>query len=146
MVHNDHGAAAAAEVARRMVVPFHRPGGQAQFSRHPLPQDNGLAPTYEWAVGEMHRDLTVGRLASHAGMSARTFARRFRDETGMSPMRWVAVQRLLEAQRLLEVTDLSIDDVAERCGLRTAANLRLHMGRHCGTTPTAYRTAHRFTR
>jgi transcriptional regulator GlxA family with amidase domain len=143
LVQQDYGAAAAADVARRMVVAVHRPGGQAQYARGPLPGTGGLGDTCDWAVTQMHRTLTVDHLARHAGMSPRTFVRRFHDATGMTPIRWLAGQRLLEAQRLLESTRLTVDDVAARCGMGSAANLRLHMGRRLGTTPTAYRTNHR---
>lgn len=139
MVGLDYGASAAAEVARRMVVAMHRPGGQAQYARRPLPEDGGLGPTLGWAVTEMHRTLTVGHLARHAGMPPRTFARQFREQFHMTPMRWLAGQRLLEARRLLESTSLSVDDVAERSGLGSAATLRAHLARELGTTPTDYR-------
>jgi transcriptional regulator GlxA family with amidase domain len=139
MVGLDYGASAAAEVARRMVVAMHRPGGQAQYARRPLPEDGGLGPTLDWAVTEMHRPLTVGHMARHAGMPPRTFARQFREQFHMTPMRWLAGQRLLEARRLLESTGLSVDDVAERSGLGSAATLRVHLARELGTTPTDYR-------
>jgi transcriptional regulator GlxA family with amidase domain len=145
MVGQDYGAAAAAEVARRMVVAMHRPGGQAQYAPRPLPEDGGLGPTLSWAVTEMHRPLTVSHLARHAGLSPRTFARQFRDQFQMTPIRWLTGQRLLEARRLLEVTSLSVDEVAERCGLGSAATLRVHLARQSGTTPTAYRRSHRGT-
>ena len=140
----DRGAAAAAEVARRMVVAFHRPGGQAQFSHRPLPEPGaGLVRTCDWAVAEMHRPLSVHHLARHAAMAPRTFARLFRAETNMTPMRWLNLQRVLEAQRLLEATDLAVDEIARRCGLGTAVSLRAQLARHAGTTPSAYRAAFR---
>lgn len=142
MVGGDYGASVAADVARRMVVAMHRPGGQAQYAQRPLPEDGGLGPTLGWAVAEMHRPLTVGQMARHAEMPPRTFARRFRSEFGMTPMRWLADQRLLEARRLLEATSLSVDDVAERCGLGSAATLRAHLARELETTPTGYRRSH----
>ncbi|MCU1683734.1 MAG: transcriptional regulator, AraC family with amidase-like domain [Amycolatopsis sp.] len=145
LYRNDQGAAAAAEVAQRMVVALHRVGGQAQHLRRTLPETGtgGLAETCDWAVDHLDRPLTVYQLAQHAGYSPRTFARRFRAEIGMTPLRWLTAQRLLEARRLLESTDLSIDEVARLCGLGTAANLRLHLARDATTTPTAYRTAFR---
>jgi transcriptional regulator GlxA family with amidase domain len=143
MVGRDYGASVAADVARRMVVAVHRPGGQAQYAQRPLPEDDGLGPTLGWAVAEMHRPLTVGHMARHADMPPRTFARKFRSQFGMTPMRWLAGQRLLEARRLLEATSLSVDDVAERCGLGSAATLRAHLARELGTTPTDYRKSHR---
>jgi transcriptional regulator GlxA family with amidase domain len=143
LVSRDYGAGVAAGVAGRMVVAVHRPGGQSQYTRRPLPEGGGLGPTLDWAVAEMRRPLTVGAMARHAGRPARTFARRFRDEFNLTPMRWLAGQRLLEARRLLEVIDLSVDEVAERCGLGSAATLRVHLARESATTPTAYRQAHR---
>lgn len=143
MVSQDYGASAAADVARRMVVAMHRPGGQAQYMRRPLPEDGGLGPTLSWVVTEMHRPLTVGQMARHAGLPPRTFARQFRDQLHMTPMRWLADQRLREARRLLEATSLSVDEVAERCGLGSAATLRAHLARELGTTPTDYRRSHR---
>jgi transcriptional regulator GlxA family with amidase domain len=144
MVRNDYGAAAAAEVSRRMVAAVHRPGGQAQFIPRPLPEGgSGLAGTCAWASQELHRPLTVAELAAHAGYSPRTFARRFVAETGMTPLRWLTAQRLLEARRLLEATDIAVEEVAWRCGLGTAANLRIHLARDAATTPTAYRHAFR---
>jgi transcriptional regulator GlxA family with amidase domain len=147
MVRNDHGAAAAADVARRMVAAMHRTGGQAQFIQRPLPNGGqSLADTCEWAISEMHRPITVAELAAHAHVSPRTLARRFLDETGLPPMQWLTLQRLLEARRLLEATDLPVEDIAQRCGLGTAGNLRLHLAREAATTPTAYRHAFRHTR
>ncbi len=143
MVRLDHGAQAAAEVARRMVVAVHRTGGQAQFAQRPLPADGGLADTLEWAITEMRRPLTVDRLARHARMSRRTFVRRFGEQMGMTPMRWLTHQRVLEAQRLLEATALDVDDIAEHCGFGSAAVLRGHLARHVDMTPTAYRRAAR---
>ncbi len=142
LASRDYGAAAAATVARRMVVAVHRPGGQAQYAQRPLPEDGGLGPTLNWAIEELHRPLTVAALARHAGLPTRTFARQFRAELNLTPMRWLTGQRLLEARRLLEATDLSVDEVAQRCGLGSAATLRAHLARESGTTPTAYRAAH----
>jgi transcriptional regulator GlxA family with amidase domain len=142
LVSRDYGVGAAASVARRMVVAVHRPGGQAQYARRPLPEDGGLGPTLNWAVEELQRPLTVGALARHAGLPTRTFARQFREQLHLTPMRWLTGQRLQEARRLLETTDLSVDDVAELSGLGSAATLRAHLARESGTTPTAYRAAH----
>jgi AraC family transcriptional activator FtrA len=91
----------------------------------------------------MDQPLTVADLASRAGYSTRTFARRFVDETGTTPLRWLTAQRLHEARRLLEASDVSVEEVAQRTGLGTTANLRLHLAREVGTTPTAYRSAFR---
>jgi transcriptional regulator GlxA family with amidase domain len=144
MVGRDYGALAATDVSRRMVAPVHRPGGQAQFIERPVPDDGlGLAATRAWAIQEMHRPLTVSELAEHAGYATRTFARRSVAEAGTTPLRWLTEQRLLEARRLLEATELPVEEVAWRCGFGTAANLRLHLGRDASITPTAYRNAHR---
>jgi transcriptional regulator GlxA family with amidase domain len=144
MVDIDHGSAVAGDVARRMVAAMHRPGGQAQFIRRELPAGgSGLTATCEWAIAELARPITIAELAEHAHVSPRTLARRFVEETGLTPIRWLTEQRLLEARRLLEATDIPVEEVALRCGLGTAANLRLHLGREAGTTPTAYRRAFR---
>jgi transcriptional regulator GlxA family with amidase domain len=124
-------------------VAVHRPGGQAQYAHRRLPDPDALGETCDWAVQELHRGLTVTQLARHAGMAPRTFARQFRDAIGMTPMRWLAAQRLQEAQRLLETTSLSVDEIAARCGIGSAANLRLHLSRALGITPSAYRRRHR---
>ena len=142
MYRSDHGAAAAADVARRMVVAPHRTGGQAQFISRPVPAAGpGLAATLAWALGKLHQPLTVKDLARHAGLAPRTFARQFVEQTGTTPLRWLTAQRLVEARRLLEVSDLPIDELARRCGLGTATNLRVHLARDAATTPTAYRAA-----
>jgi transcriptional regulator GlxA family with amidase domain len=145
MVADDYGADVAARVSRRMVAAGQRPGGQAQFIERPIPKTGGpaLATTCAWAVERLEQPLTIGDLARHAGYSARSFIRHFQAETGMSPLRWLTAQRLTEARRLLEATDLPVELVARRCGLGTPANLRLHLARDVGTTPTAYRQAFR---
>jgi transcriptional regulator GlxA family with amidase domain len=145
MYRNDHGAEAAAAVANRMVVSLNRPGGQAQHApRHTSsPAGEDIAEICQWAATHLKESLTIADMARHANVSPRTLARRFADETGIAPMRWITVQRVLEARRLLESTDLSVDDVALESGLGTAANLRLHFAREISTTPTAYRAAYR---
>ena len=146
LVRTDHGSEAAVRIARRMVVAPHRDGGQAQWLQRPVPPvGQGLAATCAWALEHLHARLTVADLARHAGCAPRTLARHFQAETGTAPLRWLTAQRLREARRLLEATDLPVDDVAARCGLGTAANLRLHLARDAGTTPTAYRAAYRGT-
>jgi transcriptional regulator GlxA family with amidase domain len=142
MVRSDHGAAVANLYARRMVVPPHRDGGQAQFVEAPVPAaagDGRLEDTMEWALRHLNRPLTVDELAARASMSPRTFARRFRAAAGTTPLRWLLLQRIAAAQRLLETTDLAIDCVAEESGLGSAANLRLHFRRERRTSPSAYR-------
>ena len=141
IIRKDHGARIANEVARRLVVPPHREGGQAQFIPSPMSQDSsrGLATLTAWAQANLHRQLTVDTLARQARMSSRSFARRFRAELGTTPHRWIIHQRLLAAQHWLETTDDSIDRIAESVGLQTAATLRQHFQRRLGTSPTAYR-------
>lgn len=145
MYRNDHGAEAAAAVANRMVVSLNRPGGQAQHTPRHIgsPAGEDMAELCQWAASHLKEPLTIADLARQANVSPRTLARRFADTTGTAPMRWITVQRVLEARRLLESTDLSVDDVALESGLGTAANLRLHFAREISTTPTAYRDAYR---
>jgi AraC family transcriptional regulator, transcriptional activator FtrA len=146
LVRRDYGAEVANQVARRLVVPPQREGGQAQYVPVPVPAENtgGLAAVLEWAQGRLSEDLSVERWARRASMSPRTFARRFRAVTGTTPHRWLVHQRVLAAQCLLETSDSSIDQVAEGVGLQTAATLRMHFRRALRTTPTAYRR--RFSR
>ena len=141
LVRRDYGAEIANQVARRMVVPPHREGGQAQYVREPIPPAPaaGLAPVMEWAVARLRASLTVEELARRANMSPRTFARHFVDETGTTPHRWLTRQRLIAAQRRLETTDDGIERVAEAAGFDTAETLRHHFRSAFGTTPTAYR-------
>lgn len=141
LVRRAHGAAAANGIARRMVVPPHRDGGQAQFVESPVrprPAET-LAPVLDWAAARLHEDLPVGRLAAQAAMSERTFARRFREETGTTPHQWVLLQRVALAESLLEGGGMGVDEVAHRCGFGSAAMLRHHFARLRRTTPTAYR-------
>src|SRR3954468_16132028 len=145
VVRRDHGAEVAARVARRIVVAPHRDGGQAQFVDRPLPEAHGasLAATRAWALEHLDRPLDVATLARHAAFSERTFARRFRAETGTTPLQWLLRHRVLDGPRLLEGTDLPVEEVATRCGFGTAASLREHFARANATTPTAYRRAFR---
>jgi len=140
LVRRELGAAAAASVARRMVVPPQRDGGQAQYVETPLPPvADTLAPLLTWMLEHLDDDLGVPELAARALMSPRTFARRFRAETGATPAAWVARQRVARAQELLERTDAPVDEVARRVGFGTGALLRHHFARTLGTTPLAYR-------
>lgn len=146
MIRIDYGAVAANAVARLAVVAPVRPGGQAQFIQTPLPPESGtgLAETRAWALERLGEPLTLANLAAHARASTRTLTRRFREETGLSPLQWLLHQRVDRARELLEATDLPIEQVARRSGLGTAESLRQHLMRRNGVTPTAYRTA--FTR
>jgi transcriptional regulator GlxA family with amidase domain len=139
-IRKDFGAAAGERVARHMVAAPHREGGQAQFAK-PAPADAGgsLEPTRRWAAERLGEPLDVAAMAAHAGVSPRTFARRFREETGTTPLQWLLAERVLEARRLLEESDQPVETVAWHCGFGTAASLREHFRRATATTPTAYR-------
>jgi transcriptional regulator GlxA family with amidase domain len=141
IIRRDHGAQVANAVARYCVVPPWREGGQAQFiDRHVPTQDHhSTATTREWALGHLDDELTVQRLARHAKMSARTFNRRFREETGESPGAWIRSRRVDRARELLESRDLPIDEVARLSGLGTGGNLRHHLRRGMGMSPSSYR-------
>ncbi|MGH9214539.1 MAG: GlxA family transcriptional regulator [Acidimicrobiales bacterium] len=146
LVRLDHGAEAANALARRMVVPPQRDGGQAQFVEGPVPVapcEDRMAETLEWAISHLDQPLKVEDLARRALQSPRTFARRFRAVTGTTPMQWLTRQRVVHAQRLLETTDLPVELVAQRCGLGTGTALRLHFRRVAGTSPLAYRRTFR---
>ncbi|MBF6135260.1 helix-turn-helix domain-containing protein [Nocardia otitidiscaviarum] len=141
LVRRDHGAAYAAQVARNMVLPPRREGSQLQYSAPtpPARTDASLAPVLEWAGTRLDTELSVRRLAERAGLSSRTLARRFAEQLGTSPGRWLLSQRLDAARVLLEQTDLPVDAVASRVGLASAVNLRRRFRTHLGTTPGAYR-------
>ncbi|MBB4925872.1 helix-turn-helix domain-containing protein [Kitasatospora kifunensis] len=147
LVRADQGAAYAAHVARNMVMPPHREGGQLQYSAppHPTQIDGSLAPLLEWATGRLLEPLAVEDLAAHAGVSARTLARRFSEQLGASPGQWLLAQRITAARELLESSDLPLDAIARRVGLSSATNLRRRFLRALGTTPGAYRRAFRAT-
>jgi AraC family transcriptional regulator, transcriptional activator FtrA len=145
LIRRDHGAACADRVARQMVAAPHRDGGQAQFFR--APEDDAPAPsadgsleaTRAWARERLAEPLTVEAMARHANVSPRTFARRFREETGTTPLQWLLARRVLEARRLLEESDLPVETIASAAGFGNAASLRDHFRRATATTPTAYR-------
>lgn len=145
LVRTDHGTAVANAVARHMVVPPWRDGGQAQFIERHVPRrvDETTSEVRAWAQAHLDQPLDVATLARHASMSVRTFTRRFRDETGQSPGAWVTQQRIRHAQHLLEATDLTVDDVAARAGMGTAASLRQHLRTSVGVSPSAYRRTFR---
>jgi transcriptional regulator GlxA family with amidase domain len=146
VVRLDYGAEVANAVARRMVVPPHRDGGQAQYVEAPVtacPDDDPLRPVLQWMEEHLDEPLSVGSLAERAAMSPRTFARRFRAATGTTPHHWLLTQRVLLAQRLLETTDLPVEVIAVQCGLGGAANLRTRFQAVTGTSPMAYRRTFR---
>ncbi len=141
LVRLEDGTRVANAIARRMVVPPHREGGQAQYIARPLPEPSThpMRASLTWMERHLATDLTVDQMAEHAHMSARTFARRFHQETGTTPYEWLTTQRVLLAQELLEETNLPVDVVAERSGFGSAATLRHHFLRRRGTTPQNYR-------
>ncbi|GAA4259576.1 GlxA family transcriptional regulator [Dactylosporangium darangshiense] len=145
VVRTDFGSEVANRAARRSVVPPFREGGQAQYIERPVsrPSDASLAATRTWAIERLDAPLTLQDLAGHARMSVRTFTRRFRDETGVSPARWLLQQRVDHARALLESTDLPVEVVARRSGLGTAAGLRQHLQSAIGVAPSAYRRTFR---
>ncbi|MER6131389.1 helix-turn-helix domain-containing protein [Streptomyces sp. NPDC001815] len=145
IVRKEQGPEVANTIARRMVVPPHRDGGQAQYIERPLPrsQCDTVGEVLVWMERHLGEEVTVEQLAARAHMSPRTFARRFQQETGTTPYRWLLRQRVLLAQELLEATDETMDFIADRTGLGTAAALRHQFVRSLGTTPNAYRRTFR---
>ncbi|MFD6159383.1 GlxA family transcriptional regulator [Nocardia sp. NPDC060256] len=146
LVRRDHGSAVANAVARRCVMPPWRDGGQAQYIEQPVPPSTsaGTAAARQWALENLHLPLTVDELAVRARMSKRTFARRFSEEVGMSPGRWLIQQRLFRARHLLESTDMTVDRIAGEVGFATGTSLRQHLHEAIGVSPQAYRRT--FTR
>ncbi|WP_460105290.1 GlxA family transcriptional regulator [Streptomyces sp. YKOK-J1] len=141
LVRSDHGSALANFVARCCVVPPFREGGQAQYIERPVPENgsSGTAATRAWALERLAEPLTLAELAQHARMSLRTFARRFNDEVGVSPGRWLIQQRVGRARHLLESSDLPVDRIAAEVGFATGASLRQHLHASIGVSPQAYR-------
>ncbi|MEU9476952.1 helix-turn-helix domain-containing protein [Streptomyces sp. NPDC048191] len=145
LVRKEQGPEVANRIARRMVVPPHRDGGQAQFIERPLPKApcDTVGEVLVWMEENLEREVTVEQLAARAHMAPRTFARRFQQDTGTTPYRWLLRQRVLRAQELLEGTDETMDAIAARTGFGTAAAMRYQFVRAIGTTPNAYRRAFR---
>ncbi|MGL4746064.1 MAG: helix-turn-helix domain-containing protein [Dermatophilaceae bacterium] len=145
LVRLELGTAAATTIARRMVVPPHRDGGQRQFIERPVPvtEAESLGPVLDQVLATLDEEHTVASLARRAAMSPRTFARRFVAETGTTPHQWITDQRVLRARALLEETDLAVDEVARDAGFGSAALLRHHFTRCTGLSPTAFRSRHR---
>ncbi len=145
LVRRDHGTAVANAIARRTVVPPYREGGQAQYISRPVP-DASVATTAAaraWALARLQEPLSLREMAERQSMSVRTFTRRFREETGLSPGEWLVQQRVQRARQLLESSDLPVDRVARECGFGTAASLRQHLHSALGVSPTAYRRTFR---
>ncbi|QAY72974.1 helix-turn-helix domain-containing protein [Agromyces protaetiae] len=146
LVRRDHGVALSNHVARRLVAAPYRSGGQAQYVPRSVPEPIGVrfAATREWALAHLGEPLTLEDLARNANVSARTFSRRFVEDTGYTPMQWVLRARVDLARELLEASELGVEQIADVAGLGTGANLRLHFGRILGTSPSEYR--HTFVR
>lgn len=145
LVRLDRGSAVANAVARRLVVPPHRAGGQAQFVPSPVPaqEDHPLAELFPWAIERLEHPLTVEDLARRAAMSSRNLGRRFRSVTGTTPLQWLLTQRIRRAQELLETTDDSVEAIAAATGMGTATTLRRHFNRTVGVPPDTYRRTFR---
>jgi transcriptional regulator GlxA family with amidase domain len=145
LVREDHGSEVANRVARACVVPPWREGGQAQYIDRPVPHapSNSTARARQWALEHLREPLTQSDLAGQARMSLRTFARRFNEEVGMSPGRWLIQQRVTRARHLLETTDLPVDEIAGEVGFVTGTSLRQHLHAAIGVSPLAYRRTFR---
>lgn len=144
MLRQDHGAAAAAHASRLAVMPLERSGGQAQYIVHEPPTStSSLAPLLEWMTRHLHEDLGLHRLARKAGMSTRTLGRKFREQTGTTPLQWVQTARIARAQQLLESTPMSLEEIAGHVGFGAASTLRSRFARLVGTSPMAYRRVFR---
>lgn len=150
IVRRDHGSAVANQVSRHCIVPPWRDGGQSQYIELPVPEPNGggtegsgTAAARAWALTRLGEPLGLRELAGRAGMSVRTFTRRFRDEVGTSPGQWLVLQRAERARQLLETTDMTVDQVAREAGFGTAASLRAHLRELLGVSPAAYRRTFR---
>ncbi|MEU6880458.1 helix-turn-helix domain-containing protein [Streptomyces sp. NPDC046712] len=148
LVRLDHGSAVANTVARSLVVPPHRAGGQAQFVTAPIPaqDDHPLAELLPWVIERLHHPLTVEDLARRANMSSRNLGRHFRSVTGTTPLQWLLTQRIRRAQELLEMTGDSVDAIATATGMGTATTLRRHFNRTIGVPPDTYRRTFRSSR
>jgi transcriptional regulator GlxA family with amidase domain len=149
LLRRELGAELAHRVARRLVIPPHRQGSQAQYVEQPAPANTGsdrIARTMEWSLGRLHEKLGLDRLAEHAAMSRRTFTRRFQRATGLSVVQWLTAQRLQLARRLLETSEASVEQVAAQAGFGTVLSLRLAFARELHTTPGQYRREFGITR
>ncbi|MEU5028377.1 helix-turn-helix domain-containing protein [Streptomyces milbemycinicus] len=148
LVRLDHGSSIANTVARRLVVPPHRDGGQAQFVTTPVPapDNHPLAELFPWVMERLDHPLTVEDLARRASMSSRNLGRHFKAVTGTTPLQWLLTQRIRHAQELLETTDDSVDAIAEATGMGTATTLRRHFNRTVGVPPDTYRRTFRVRR
>jgi AraC family transcriptional activator FtrA len=146
VVRLDYGAEVANQVARRIVMPPHRDGGQAQYIEAPVnlaEEDDPIRDTLRWILEHLDQEMTVETLASRAAMSPRSFMRHFKATTGTTPLDWILRQRVHLAQRLLETTDLPLELVAERSGFGSAVTMRHHFGQRVRTSPQQYRRTFR---
>lgn len=145
LVRLDHGSAAANKIARRLVVPPHRDGGQAQYIETPVPAQGNhpLGGLFPWVLERLDQPLTVEDLARQAGMSSRHLGRHFKRLTGTTPLQWLHTQRIRHAQELLETTDATVDTIAAATGMGTATTLRRHFHRGVGVPPDTYRRTFR---
>ncbi len=141
LIRRDFGAQVATRLAKRLVMPPARDGGQRQYVEAPVPEQppTGIASTVDWAMARLGDPIGITDLAAHARMSDRTFHRAFVAATGSTPGKWLSIQRIRLAQRLLEITPLTVDSVAQRSGMGTAANLRRRMKAQIGVSPDSYR-------
>ncbi len=140
LVRRDHGQAVAAQAARLAVAPLNRDGGQAQFiCQAPSGSESSLATTLDWLLARIEQPLNVAAMAARAGMSERTFARRFLEQTGTTPLQWLLTARVRRAQELLETTGMTIDEVAERSGFESPVTFRARFQRTVGLSPATYR-------
>jgi transcriptional regulator GlxA family with amidase domain len=145
MIRQDFGSAVAADVARHLVVPPQRDGGQAPYIAHPDPGDDhgSLEPAMRWLRQRLADPVTLADIASYVGTSPRTVNRRFRDQAGTTPLQWLLRRRVHHAQELLETTDLSIEEISRHCGFGTSIAMRQHFAKHIKTSPTTYRRTFR---
>jgi transcriptional regulator GlxA family with amidase domain len=144
LIRRDHGSAVAADTARLSVMPLEREGGQAQFivaDQPPTPRGSVLEPVLRWMQDNAESDLTLEDIAEHAGMSSRTLNRRFREQTGTTPLQWLHRARIRQAQYLLEATDHPVDRIAGQVGFGSPTAFRDRFKRVVGTSPAAYRAA-----
>ena len=141
LVRRDFGSKIANSVARRLVMPPHRDGGQAQYVAAPIHERPGhaMSEVMDWARLQIAQPIRVADLAKRAAMSERTFLRRFRDAVGIAPMAWLMRERIFRAQEMLEASDVSLGDVAGQCGFLSLETFRASFKRHLGTSPAAYR-------
>jgi transcriptional regulator GlxA family with amidase domain len=144
LIRRDYGSAVAADAARLSVMPLEREGGQAQFIVHehpPVPQGSTLEPLLQWIEDNLSHEVTLGTMASRSGMSERTFSRRFREQTGSTPLQWLLRARVRRAQYLLENSDHTVERIAQQAGFGSPTAFRERFRRVVGTSPQAYRSA-----